>query len=149
MVKRIKESALILAFALLSAFMFNNFAVHGIDLIYEHVELKNGTVVSLYESKNIFENKQALFIDARPANFYRSEHIPNAINVPYDAKNKGELLVDISIKENIVVYCFSKKCNQARILAAALKNMGFLNVAVFDDGIQKWKAAGYPLKTIF
>ena len=142
----IKEIGLILLISIVSAVLFNSVSASGVDYIYTPPVITNNTVLSLYEAKKMYDAKEALFIDARPESQYKREHIQSAINVPYNSKDKKELVKSISKEDNIIVYCFSKRCSQARRLGAALKKLGFIHVAVFEDGIVEWKKAKYPLE---
>jgi rhodanese-related sulfurtransferase len=142
-----KEIAIILLLAIISGTVFNSVSASGVEYIYRAPAITNNTIISLYEMKNIVEKKAALVIDARPKSQFTRGHLPGANNVPYNAKNKEELMDGIGFDEAIVVYCYSKRCNQARRLADALKKLGYKRVALFEDGIVEWKKAKYPVVT--
>ena len=142
----IKEIVFILIISICSAILFNGISSSGVVYLYEPPVVYKKTVLSLFETKRVFDSKEALFIDARPASQYKREYIPNAINVPYNSDNKESLMVGISKEENIIVYCYSKRCRQASRLADALRKMGYTQVALFEDGIIEWQKAKYAVE---
>ena len=141
----IKEILFILSLSIGSAVMFQSVSANGVDYIYKPPAVLKNTVLSLNEAKKIFDAKEALFIDARPEPQYKHDHIRSAINVPYNSNQKERLMTGISKEKYIVVYCYSKRCNQARRLEEALKTFGFKQVVLFEDGISEWKKAKYPI----
>lgn len=144
----LKEISIILVLAVVTAFVYNTFASSGVNFLYTEEKLKTGEIVSVERAKLIFDEESAIFIDARPMYSYQRGHIPGAINIPYSSRDKASLMKDISKDENIITYCYSAKCNQARILVRDLKKMGYTNVALFEGGIVEWKKAGYPLTSV-
>ncbi len=146
MITRIKEMFFILIISVLSAVLFNYVSANSVNYIYKSSVITKDTVLSLTEAKRIYDAKEALFIDARPASQYKRYHILSAISVPYNSKIKEKLMKGISKGQNIIVYCYGKRCNQARRLADSLKKLGYTQVALFEDGIAEWKKANYPME---
>ena len=59
--------------------------------------------ISLADAKADFDAGKAIFVDSRPADVYKSEHIKGAINVPLaDAETKYK---NIPIDKKIIIYC--------------------------------------------
>ena len=143
---KIKEISLVILLSVVTAVLFNSISAKSVDYIFKHPVIKNKSIISLYEAKKIFDEKRALFIDARPEAQYKRDHIPSAINIPYNSNKKEELTSEISKDKNIIVYCFSKRCNQARRLSDALIKIGFKQVALFEEGIIAWQKAKYPVE---
>lgn len=144
---KIKEFIIILSFAIITAFIYNSLSASGIDYIYNEDKFAEDEILSLEKTKEIFDSKSAIFVDARPMSGYSRGHIQGAINVPYSSRTKEQLLKDVDKEKNLVVYCYSSRCNQARILAGELKKMGYKHVALFNDGISAWQKAKYPIET--
>jgi len=136
----------ILGLALLSAVVFNSFSPNSVDYIYHPLQMKDKKVVTLQEAKKLFDDKKVLFLDARPEPIYKRGHIPGAVNVPYNANDKEKLMTGIAKDKDIVVYCYSSRCNQARILEVRIKELGYDNIAVFDGGIIEWTKAKFPVE---
>ncbi|NOG44109.1 MAG: rhodanese-like domain-containing protein [Calditrichaeota bacterium] len=145
---KLKEIIFILLISLASAAIFNSVSVSGVSYIYKPQIVKNNSILSLYETKNIFDANEGLFIDARPKSQYKRDHIKGAVNVPYNSSEKENLMRGIEHNQNIIVYCYSKRCNQARRLAKDLEKLGYTQVALFEDGIVEWKKAKYPVEVV-
>jgi 3-mercaptopyruvate sulfurtransferase SseA len=59
--------------------------------------------ISLEDAKKDFDNGTAIFVDSRPNDQYKSEHIKGAINVPFaDAETRWK---EIPTDKKIIVYC--------------------------------------------
>lgn len=59
--------------------------------------------ITLADAKSDFDSGSAIFVDSRPADSYKVEHIKGSINIPlgeFEAKYK-----DIPTDKKIIVYC--------------------------------------------
>lgn len=95
----------------------------------------------------IWQQKKAVFVDARSAAHYRRGHIPGAINVPINriVMHLKDLPTD---KETpIITYCGSITCPNAYQLMNVLFGHGYHNVRFFPRGLRGWLALGNPLDT--
>jgi rhodanese-related sulfurtransferase len=84
----------------------------------------------------------ALFIDARHADDYDSDHIQGAINIPPDS-TRGDIeqwLQPRTKDRKIVVYCESPSCPFAAQLAKRLNHFGLNHIDVMIGGWTQWKA---------
>lgn len=84
-------------------------------------------------------NELAL-IDIRERDEFQKEHIPSAINIPFDeVEVRAE--DELSKSSHIVLYYF--RCGEenkiSAIASSSLKNLGFGNVTVLDGGIDTWR----------
>ena len=136
----------ILGIAVLSAIVFNSFSSNNVEYIYSTVQLEDKTTVTLEEAKELFDAKEVLFLDARPSPIYKRGYIPGAISVPYNSMEKEKLMADIPKDKNLVVYCYSSRCNQANLLNVRIRKLGYKNIVVFEGGIVEWTKAKYPLE---
>ncbi len=59
--------------------------------------------VSLSDAKAAFDSRQALFVDARPADSYSQKHIVGAINIPLSQLEAR--IGELDPNEWIVTYC--------------------------------------------
>ena len=57
--------------------------------------------ITLEDAKKAFDDKTAVFIDARSAEIYKAEHIKGAINMPYSTEDFSSLPKG----KTIIVYC--------------------------------------------
>lgn len=59
--------------------------------------------ISLEDAKKDFDAGTAIFVDSRPADSYKIEHIKGAINIPFaDAETRWK---EIPTDKKIIVYC--------------------------------------------
>ncbi|MCW3150364.1 rhodanese-like domain-containing protein [Stutzerimonas stutzeri] len=85
-----------------------------------------------------------VLIDVREGEEYHEAHIPGAVNIPrgvleFKLSNTPELGArDL----NILLYC--KTSGRAALAAAALQEMGYLQVKSIAGGFDAWCAAGLP-----
>ena len=113
------------------------------------VEFQGVKTLSLAQTYEIFQQGQALFIDARNAEEYAELHIPGAINLsPWDLKERGAgPLPEVPKERQVVVYCGQVSCDAALKVAEQLQALGYSRVAAFLGGFQAWDQAGYPAET--
>jgi len=93
--------------------------------------------------QELFHAREAIFIDARPATDYRKGHIPGAVSIPFEELNSHfpQLAELYDSEAALVVYCSSRVCDDALLLAAEMKTMG-LDADLFIDGFDSWKKHG-------
>lgn len=88
------------------------------------------------------EGEPFVLIDARDQVQFGQEHIPGAINVPYvDIRAGGNLPPKDT---RIVVYCSDADCPISRYAYESLEHLGYAHLYDMREGLQGWKAAGYP-----
>ena len=84
-------------------------------------------------------------IDVREADEYAAGHIPGAVHMSrgmLEFRMAGAPALQ-SRDLHIVLYC--KSAGRAALCAAALQDMGYLNVQSIAGGIDAWTAAGKPV----
>jgi hypothetical protein len=59
--------------------------------------------ISLADAKKAFDDGTGYFVDARPADAYKDEHIKGAVNITYDKLDSK--IKELSSKKKIIVYC--------------------------------------------
>lgn len=95
----------------------------------------------------VANRNEITLIDIRERDEFRNEHIPSAINIPFDeVEVRAE--DELSKSSHIVLYYF--KCGEENTISAiassSLKNLGFRNVTVLDGGIDTWKQFSQDLR---
>ncbi len=85
-------------------------------------------------------------VEALPEKYYRDGHLPGAIALDHDEIPTAAETRLPDKKAFIVVYCASAACQNSRMAATALANLGYSNVAEYVEGKQDWVAAGLPLE---
>ncbi|RLB08988.1 MAG: hypothetical protein DRG39_08125 [Deltaproteobacteria bacterium] len=98
-------------------------------------------------AKRLFYEKKAVFIDARPPEFYKKLHIKGAINIP---PGEGKRLKNKNIPDDkiIIVYCDDDMCLLSQELAMELYFLGFDNVYYMKDGFKKWISQNLPVEKL-
>jgi rhodanese-related sulfurtransferase len=106
-------------------------------------------IITAPELKALLLRKEdsIVLVDVRERNDFQKEHIPSAINIPFD-EIEVRAEDELSKSSHIVLSFF--KCDQENSVSttasSSLKNLGFTNVSVLDGGINKWKESSYDLQ---
>jgi rhodanese-related sulfurtransferase len=107
--------------------------------------------VGLSQFRTAVEDKSALILDARPAEFFERGHVPGALNLSRDefSRDYQQLSPVLKAANNrpIIVYCSGGACHDSRLVANALLSLGFNNVSVYTGGWDEWSAAHLPEAT--
>lgn len=106
--------------------------------------LREGRYLSSQQLHNAMLNKSRLIIlDARPPSDWYLAHIPGAVPAPsYDPES-----IMIQLPEDdtwIISYCACPHKYSDRLMDA-LREEGFKNTAVLDEGVRWWQLEGYPI----
>ena len=91
-------------------------------------------------------DRGALFLDARPRDFWRMNRIPGALPLPEDDFDRALPEVEPRLRRasGIVVYCSGFGCEASHIVARRLRERGFI-AAILDEGLPAWQDAGFPV----
>jgi len=106
------------------------------------------SVIDLVSAKPLYDEKIAIFVDARTLQEYSIGHISEAISIPdreflMGQIDPGKILPD---KEAILItYCDGGECELAVDVAKGLSERGYNNVFILGEGYPGWEAAGYPV----
>tara|TARA_B100000315_G_C14263918_1_gene445488 strand:- start:154 stop:636 length:483 start_codon:yes stop_codon:yes gene_type:complete len=103
-------------------------------------------LVNLEFSKYHFDAGSAIFIDARDPEDFKSGHIQNAINIPYDYYEDYEDVIDgLDDLSIYIIYCSGDECSLSIDLADYLYNEKLIDkLLIFEGGWPEWRDAGYP-----
>jgi rhodanese-related sulfurtransferase len=88
-----------------------------------------------------------LWIDARTRAEFDKGHVPGArLLNPENWETEMYEMVDVlaSNTKPIVIYCDSQKCDQSRLIAERLRDLGNQDVRVLRGGWQAWENAPKP-----
>jgi rhodanese-related sulfurtransferase len=102
--------------------------------------------INLAEAIAHYNQKTALFIDARPEGIFTQGHIRGAIHLdPNEFELWSETLIDKYPPEQpIITYCEGEACSLSTDLAEKLIWLGFENVFYLADGWGHWKRQQLP-----
>lgn len=92
-------------------------------------------------------NPQLVLVEALPASYFASGHLPGALNLPHDQGDAGLKASLPDRKAEIVTYCASVTCPNSHLLAQRLIGLGYETVAVFGEGKTGWREAGLHFET--
>ena len=149
----------ILLASIILAFIYNYFSTDGIPFIREPLVVKAVEISSNDDSSNelkglsldqvigLYNQKAAVFIDARDQWDFSDNHIVGAVNIPefsFTADNKTLSTID---KESLmIVYCDGDDCDTSKRLVTELLDVGYKNVYVFLGGFTEWSEANLPVE---
>jgi rhodanese-related sulfurtransferase len=123
-------------------------ALSGRGLALEHnVFVKPGDeLVEAAQARRRLD-EGALFLDARPRDFYDMSHVSGAYSLPEDAFDQAFPSLEPRLRSSldVIVYCAGFGCEASHLVARKLKERG-VPAAVLHDGWPAWTDAGYPTK---
>ena len=99
---------------------------------------------ALYAS--IQAGRAPLLLEALPERYYAQKHLPGARLFPHDEVEQRALQVIPEQGTAVVVYCASRSCNNSRIAAQRLIQLGYTDVTVYEGGKQEWEQSGLPFE---
>ena len=105
--------------------------------------------VDAVTAKSLFDQTQAIFLDARYLVDYSTAHIYGAISLPVSSVWAGTVdpeTVLIDKDAVLIAYC-APGCPAGLELAEELYVLGYQNVFVLDGGYLVWQDAGYAMVT--
>jgi rhodanese-related sulfurtransferase len=105
-------------------------------------------VVATEEARRLVDEGMHFIFDARaPAEFARG-HLPGAMNFysgEFDEFFQMYALMLIP-EQPVLVYCSGQACDESLLVGRNLLELGFTNVVLYAEGVEGWKAAGYPME---
>jgi rhodanese-related sulfurtransferase len=94
-----------------------------------------------------FQKKASVFLDARKPEEYQGGHIPGALNFYGNELDQyaPRIIPQLTDKaQEIIAYCHGGDCDLSLQVAKTLKEQGYTQVKIFQDGWPAWTKAGYP-----
>ncbi|WP_461097407.1 rhodanese-like domain-containing protein [Spirosoma luteolum] len=88
-------------------------------------------------------NPKAVVLDVRTPEEFRQGHLPNAVNVNYQATDFEQQLARLDKTRPYLVHC-AVGGRSTRSLPV-LEKLGFSRVYHLDGGLQRWQQAGLPV----
>lgn len=88
-------------------------------------------------------DRGALFLDARPLEFWKMHRIPGSLPLPEDAVESAFAAIEPQVREAraVVVYCSGFGCEASHVVARWLRERG-VAAAILDEGLPAWEDAG-------
>lgn len=85
-----------------------------------------------------------IVVNVLPKDVYGDCHIPGTTNIPVHKIEK--VTRKWPKNRQIVVHCAGQDCPLSRYAAQLLKDLGFLNIKMFEGGLREWAAQGLQIK---
>jgi len=141
LIRIIWQSIIIVIIASAAGIIFNYIRKDRIPLFAEQAKLD--FAIDIDKARDLFYSGNAIFIDARPYEFYKEMHIKGAINIPAGQKDKIKR-VNISKNKIIIIYCSGKGCDLSKDLAMEFYALGYDNVYYIKGGLDIWISRNLP-----
>jgi rhodanese-related sulfurtransferase len=140
-----KRFILILVTGAAAGLLWNEASGRGFALGRSVLVQAGDELVQANDAKTLFD-RGALFLDARPRDFWRMSRIPGALPLPEEDFDRAFTEVEERLRRanGIVVYCSGFGCEASHIVARKLRERGFI-AAILDEGIPAWLDAGLPM----
>lgn len=105
-------------------------------------------LVNVLEASLLFQKPEVVFLDVREPVDFAKEHIPKAINLPFEEFDEYFPKVSgiVTPEKEIVVYCAGLDCDASLYACRLLQEKGYQKLHMFFGGWQKWKEAGMPVQ---
>jgi rhodanese-related sulfurtransferase len=145
MVTRVSRMALVILVGATCGFAWNSLSGRGFDISQSVLVQAGDEVISAGEAK-AWLDEGALFLDARPRDFWRMNRIPGAQPLPEDEFEPALVEIESRLRTapRIVVYCSGYGCEASHVVARQLRERGFPAV-ILDEGLPAWEDEGYAL----
>ncbi len=89
------------------------------------------------------DNLDFVVLDVRTPGEFSDGHIENAINVDYNSETFRKELEKLDKSKTYLMHCRSG--NRSSKAIPTMEELGFLKVYHMDDGMNGWKAEGFPV----
>jgi len=138
--------AVLVAVGVAAGLVWNGLSGRGFALSGNVFVRPGDEVIEAAEAKARLD-KGALFLDARPVDFYRMSHIPGALALSEDDFERAFARLEPALRArfDLVVYCSGYGCEASHIVAGKLKQRG-IQAAILNEGWPAWTDAGYPTR---
>ena len=136
---------LILAAGACAGLAWNAGSGRGFALTRSVFAQAGDVIVKAPDAKKLLD-RGALFLDARPRDFWRMNRIPTARALPEDDFDRGYAEVEAALRRAsaIVVYCSGYGCEASHVVSRRLREKGF-DAGILDEGLPAWQDAGLPM----
>jgi rhodanese-related sulfurtransferase len=103
-------------------------------------------IISGAALRKLVQRQAVVLIDARPQAEYQAGHLPQALALPFaELPQHMDELVKLPQNTWLVTYCDGPPCDLSHLLAQVLMQNGFRHVAIYDAGVDDWKAGNGAL----
>ncbi|HEY7515393.1 MAG TPA: rhodanese-like domain-containing protein, partial [Vicinamibacteria bacterium] len=139
LVPRLVRMIAIVALGLAAGLAWNAAGPRGFALGQSVFVQSGDEVIEAPEARSRLD-KGALFLDARPVDFWKMSRIPGSLSLPEDDFDRAFAELEPRLRQtyNIVVYCSGYGCEASHLVARQLRERGFA-AAILDEGLPAWE----------
>ena len=140
-----RRFVVILALGAGAGLAWNAFSGRGFALTRSVLAQAGDELVRAQEARVLLD-RGALFLDARPRDFWRMSRIPGSLPLPEDDFDRSFPPLEPALRRAraVVVYCSGYGCEASLVVARKLRERG-IDAAVLDEGLPAWEDAKLPL----
>lgn len=101
-------------------------------------------LVTLEHVLALMQSSPVQFVDARAQHEFAASRIPGAVHLSPDMFAMGAPATALALDRSlpIVVYCTGGQCESSLLVAIRLREMGYGQLSVYEDGFEGWTKAG-------
>jgi rhodanese-related sulfurtransferase len=142
-----KRFILILVTGAAAGLLWNAASGRGFALGRSVLVQAGDELVQVADARTLLD-RGALFLDARPRDFWRMSRIPGALPLPEEDFDEAFREAEARLRRasGIVVYCSGFGCEASHVVARRLRERGLI-AAILDEGLPAWQDAGLPMDT--
>ena len=143
----VKQAVIISIAVVVVGLGFNMLRQDGIPLIADAETFRVQTeaeFISVENARQLFEEGNAILVDARDARFFSMERIEGALSIPPTGPELEASGWLSDTESAVICYASEESQRQAGVVADKLIEMGTGKVFVLFGGLGAWKAAGFP-----
>ena len=140
-----RRFVLILVVGASAGLAWNSLSGRGFALGRSVLAQAGDELVAVAQAK-ILLDRGALFLDARPRDFWRMNRIPGALPLPQDDFEQAFAALAPTVRraKAVVVYCSGFGCEASHVVARKLRERG-IAAGILDEGLPAWEDAGLPV----
>jgi rhodanese-related sulfurtransferase len=140
-----RRFVLILALGACAGLAWNALSGRGFALGRSVLAQAGDELVAAAQAR-ILLDRGALFLDARPRDFWRMNRIPGALPLPEEEFETAFPPLESTVRraKAVVVYCSGFGCEASHVVARKLRERG-IAAGILDEGLPAWEDAGLPL----
>ena len=102
----------------------------------------NSSLSATEFSQKLLQTQDAQLVDVRTPAEFQNGHLPNAMNINWNADDFVDKTATLDKDKPVFVYCMSGPRSSAA--AEKLSEMGFKKIYEMQGGMMKWRNANLP-----
>ena len=106
------------------------------------------TTIKYEKALEFYNNKSALFVDARPMKLYKKGTIMGSINISTKEYASFKNFLPSDKNAPIIPFCNGFECEKSDVLAKMLQKDGYTNVLIYKGGYPEWEQKKQPLMAV-